>query len=116
MNIADAHDPKTQLPNPMEAATAVSKQLKELTIGQQISIVVAALSAGLLAGLVFIVSVDGFVVTLGQSLHLPLWLTVALAIPATLAGIAISIWMFRSTYIYERRAVRGEANNDTPEP
>lgn len=111
MTPADAHNPTPLLPNPLEPAAAVVKEIKKLSLWQQLAVLTTAISAGLLTGIIFIVCADGFIVTLGQSLALPRWLVLSLAVPATLAGIFFGARMTLSTYRYERSSERGEADD-----
>lgn len=111
MTPADAHNPTPLLPNPLEPAATVVKEFKKLSLWQQIAVLTTAISAGLLTGIIFIVCADGFIVTLGQSLALPRWLVLTLAVPATLAGIFFGARMMLSTYRYEQRAARGETGD-----
>jgi hypothetical protein len=89
------------LPNPLQPAGAIIKQFKERPLFEQLSILVAAISAGSMTGLIFIVCADGFIATLGQSLGLPMWVILTLVFPVTLIGIIIGGWMIRSTFRYE---------------
>lgn len=110
MSLADTHNPLPALPDPVAPVVAVVKQLKKLPLREQIAILIAAISAGLMAGILFIVCAVGFIITLGESFGLPLWLVLTFAVPAALAGIFLGGKMALSTYRYEHSATRGEAD------
>ena len=113
MNIDNAQEPDTLLSDSLKPASAVVDKLKRLSLRERLAIIVTALSAGVMTGVIFIVTADGLVWTIGESLRLPLSVEIGLLAPVTLVGLWIIGWMFLRTYRYETKEAKNEAD-DTP--
>lgn len=87
------------------ASTAATANLP-ISLGRHVSIFVMGFAAAFFASGTFALLTVGLFVPLAKMMGLPMWLTIAVAVPLVVLSIAVAVTMFVKTVRVERMLAR----------